>query len=71
MREGILNNSGSILIGVIGDGEVISWFSIHKHNLKMFVDDGELLVGSFVVVVDDELAFIDCILADIEDFSCG
>ena len=24
MREGILNNSGSILIGVIGDGEVIS-----------------------------------------------
>ena len=37
----------------------------------MFMDDGKLLVGSFMVVVDDELTFIDWILIDIKDFSCG
>ena len=59
-------DDSSIFVGLVSHGQIFSWLSALNQNFQMFVDDGELLVSTFVVIINDKLSLIVDVLAHIE-----
>lgn len=68
--QGLLHDNCPVLVRVVGDCKKLSRLPALQHDFELAVNEGELLVVSSVAIVDDKLAMIWLVLAEIEDSAC-